>query len=284
MLEDLHWADRGTLDLLLHLARNLQGARLLIVGTYRDVEVDRAHPLSARSPSCGASATFTRVPLRGLTRRRSAAHDTSASRGQEVPWAQAEAVHRQTEGNPLFVQEVLRYLVEEGFVVREDGRYVLRRRRRARRRHPRGPARRHRQAPLRLSAETQPACSRIAAVIGRDFRLDVAAAVAGLPEDERARRARGGDAQSACWRSARGRARVALPLHARLLPPDALRGDDRAAPPPPAPAGGARARGAATRAASRSTPPSWPSTSPTPPTPPTSRRRCSTASWRRSGR
>ena len=55
VLEDLHWADRGTLDLLLHVARNLQGARLLIVGTYRDVEVDRAHPLS------GALAELRRV-------------------------------------------------------------------------------------------------------------------------------------------------------------------------------------------------------------------------------
>ena len=36
ILEDLHWSDRGTLDLLIHIARNLQGARLLIVGTYRD--------------------------------------------------------------------------------------------------------------------------------------------------------------------------------------------------------------------------------------------------------
>jgi predicted ATPase len=47
VLEDLHDADRGTLDLLLYLARNLHGARILVVGTYRDVEVDRAHPLSA---------------------------------------------------------------------------------------------------------------------------------------------------------------------------------------------------------------------------------------------
>ncbi len=47
-------------------------------------------------------------------------------RGYEVPWGQAELVHRQTEGNPLFVQEVLRYLVEEGIVVREDGTYVVR--------------------------------------------------------------------------------------------------------------------------------------------------------------
>jgi predicted ATPase len=42
-----------------------------------------------------------------------------------VPWSRAEAIHRQTEGNPLFVQEVLRYLVEEGLVVREGGRYAL---------------------------------------------------------------------------------------------------------------------------------------------------------------
>jgi len=45
--------------------------------------------------------------------------------GQDVTWAQAEAVHRQTEGNPLFVQEVIRYLVEEGYLVREEGCWVL---------------------------------------------------------------------------------------------------------------------------------------------------------------
>ena len=46
VLEDLHWADTGTLELLRHVARNLQGTRLLLVGTYRDDEVDRTHPLS----------------------------------------------------------------------------------------------------------------------------------------------------------------------------------------------------------------------------------------------
>ena len=47
VLEDLHDADKGTLEMLTHLSRNLAGTRLLIVGTYRDVEVDRNHPLSA---------------------------------------------------------------------------------------------------------------------------------------------------------------------------------------------------------------------------------------------
>src|SRR6185503_16891446 len=113
VLEDLHWADRGTLDLLLHVSRNLTGARLLIVGTYRDVEVDRSHPLSGVLADLRRSANFSRVPLRGLTVDE--VHRMyEALRGQATPWAQAEAVFRATEGNPLFVQEVLRYLVEEG--------------------------------------------------------------------------------------------------------------------------------------------------------------------------
>ena len=48
-LDDLHWADRPSLLLLQHLARRIKGSRLLVVGTYRDVEVDRSHPLSGCS-------------------------------------------------------------------------------------------------------------------------------------------------------------------------------------------------------------------------------------------
>jgi len=62
VLEDLHWADRGTLDLLVHLARNFAGSRLLIIGTYRDVEVDRSHPLSSSLAELRrGSSTFGRV-------------------------------------------------------------------------------------------------------------------------------------------------------------------------------------------------------------------------------
>lgn len=67
VLEDLHWADRGTLDFLMHLSRNLGGCRMVVVGTYRDIEVDRAHPLSAalaelsapeRLPACPCAASL----------------------------------------------------------------------------------------------------------------------------------------------------------------------------------------------------------------------------------
>jgi len=182
ILEDLHDADRGTLDLLLHLARNLDGARLLIVGTYRDVEVDRAHPLSATLAELRRSRNFLRVPLRGLTVDE-VHRMMNTVRGQEVPWSRAEAVHRQTEGNPLFIQEVLRYLVEEGLVVREGGRYVRTDGSEADAGIPEGLRDVIGKRLSHLSPQSNQALS-VAAVIGRDFRLDVLQRVAGLSEEE----------------------------------------------------------------------------------------------------
>ncbi|MFQ5933765.1 MAG: AAA family ATPase, partial [Dehalococcoidia bacterium] len=68
ILEDLHDADKDTLSALTHLARNLSDARLLVVGTYRDVEVDREHPLSAALAELRRAPSFDRVLLWGLTR------------------------------------------------------------------------------------------------------------------------------------------------------------------------------------------------------------------------
>jgi predicted ATPase len=67
VVEDLHYADHGTLDLLLYLARNLHGERLLVVGTYRDVAVDRAHPLSAALTELHRASNVARLQLRGLS-------------------------------------------------------------------------------------------------------------------------------------------------------------------------------------------------------------------------
>ncbi len=178
----LHDADRGTLDLLLHVARSLQGARLLVVGSYRDVEVNRAHPLSGTLAELRRAHAFIRVPLRGLSPDE--VHRMMSNiRGQEESRTRAEAVWRQTEGNPLFVQEVLRYLVESGLVVREGDRYV------------RTDAGEAPEAGIpeglrdvigkrltRLSPETN-AILAIAAVQGRDFRLDVLQAVTHQPAE-----------------------------------------------------------------------------------------------------
>jgi len=107
VLEDLHWAEWGTLDLLVHVARNLEDARALLVGTYRDVDVDRTHPLVGALAELGRVARIRRLKLTGLSSDDVQRMLTSLQ-GQEVPPSVADAVYQQTEGNPLFVQEVYR--------------------------------------------------------------------------------------------------------------------------------------------------------------------------------
>ena len=67
VLEDLHWADKGTLDLLLEICRDLAGTHLLLVGTYRDMEVDRSHSLSGALAELRRQGEVPRVTLQGLT-------------------------------------------------------------------------------------------------------------------------------------------------------------------------------------------------------------------------
>jgi hypothetical protein len=182
VLEDLHWADRGTIDFLVHLSRNLAGARLLIVGTYRDVEVDRAHPLSSALAELRRSGDLSRVLLRGLTVDE-VHRMINAMQGQEVRWSLAEAVHRQTEGSPLFIQEVLRYLLEEGLIVHSDGRWRRTGDTAPELSIPEGLRDVIGKRLARLSAECNRVLS-VAAVIGRDFELATLQLLDAAPAEE----------------------------------------------------------------------------------------------------
>jgi DNA-binding CsgD family transcriptional regulator/tetratricopeptide (TPR) repeat protein len=182
VLEDLHDADRGTLDLLLYLSRNLHGARILVVGTYRDVEVDRAHPLSAALTELHRASNVARMQLHGLSSDEVQRLLAETSH-QTVPQPFAELVHRQTEGNPLFVRETLNFVIDAGLVEKRDG--GLRRvgQDNLAVRIPEGL---RDAVGKRLSRLTE-ICNRVlsvASVIGREFQLDVLRRVLGCPEDE----------------------------------------------------------------------------------------------------
>ena len=120
--DDLHWADRGTLWLLGHVLRQLRDERALIVGCYRETELDRAHPLARALVDWNRERLVTRITL-----RRFGADETneqlSALLGENVSADFGEVVHRETEGNPFFVEEVLKALIEKGSVRRESGRW-----------------------------------------------------------------------------------------------------------------------------------------------------------------
>ena len=95
------------------MARELGNSRLMIVGNYRDMELNRRHPLSVTLGELSRERLFDRVVLRGLQK-----HDVrrfiEVAAGIEPPEALVDAVHKQTEGNPRFVTETVRLLVQEG--------------------------------------------------------------------------------------------------------------------------------------------------------------------------
>ena len=123
VLDDLHWADKPSLLLLRFLARELPQCRLLLAGTYRDVDVQRAHPLAEVLVDLRREGLYERVLLRGLNE--SAVRTLISSiGGQEAPEPFVQAVFRETEGNPFFVEEILRHLVEEGILYRDQGRWT----------------------------------------------------------------------------------------------------------------------------------------------------------------
>ena len=113
ILDDLHWADKPSLMLLEFIARELSGSRILLIGTYRDMELNRRHPLSVTLGDLTRERLFERVLLRGLTRE-DVARFIEIAAGVAPPRGLVDAVQTQTEGNPLFVTETVRLLIQEG--------------------------------------------------------------------------------------------------------------------------------------------------------------------------
>jgi class 3 adenylate cyclase len=124
-LDDLHWADEGTLALLHALARRAKSLRLVIVGTYRDVELDTRHPLERTLSAMNRERLYERLSLRRLSET-AVAQMVAALLDEPSPLTPSSfiaALHHETEGNPFFIEEVLKHLVEEGAIYREGGRW-----------------------------------------------------------------------------------------------------------------------------------------------------------------
>jgi serine/threonine protein kinase len=121
-LDDLHWADSGTLWLLGHLVRQLRAERVLIAASYRDTELDRAHPLARALVDWNRERFTTRIGLKRFNAEETRAQ-IAALLDENISGDFCEAVYRETEGNPFFVEEVMKALVEQGSVRRESGRW-----------------------------------------------------------------------------------------------------------------------------------------------------------------
>ena len=110
--DDLHSADEASLKLLEYVARESSQTRLLIIGTYRDIEVRRGHPLTHTLGELSREQLFERINLRGLTETESGRLLELIS-GSKPPRDLTRDVFLYTEGNPLYVSETANLLVQQ---------------------------------------------------------------------------------------------------------------------------------------------------------------------------
>ena len=107
MIDDLQWADSPTLQLLRHLVRAPQPRRTMFLGTYREAEVGEDHPLTDLIASLRREGMVTQIPLEGLVHGE--VGELVAALGAEAPADFVTDLERETEGNPFFVEEIVRH-------------------------------------------------------------------------------------------------------------------------------------------------------------------------------
>jgi DNA-binding CsgD family transcriptional regulator len=106
VLEDIHWADAGSVDLLDHLVRNLEDEPVLVVVTYRPEELDTRPPLRKVVVELRRLSVTTMLELTGLSRDDVATLVANAA-GEPPSWTVVDAIHRRSGGNPLFAEELV---------------------------------------------------------------------------------------------------------------------------------------------------------------------------------
>jgi len=164
VLEDLHWADTSTLDLVVFLAHNIDDRRIMVLGTYRADELSSAERMGRVAAGVERSGSAVVLELGPLERDELsvlvAAHSEAL-----VPATLTDAIFARSEGNPFFAQELLAASDDGSGVIPGGLRDLLLRR------------------VARLDRRTQ-AVLRVAAAAGRDIDYRLLQATAALPEEQ----------------------------------------------------------------------------------------------------
>jgi len=127
LLEDLHWSDYSTLDLVSYLARRQRHARLMLIGTYRPVElIVSEHPLRGVKQELQLHQLCHELPLAYLTLETVREFLELTCPQHDFPAALVNMIHQRTEGNPLFMVNVIEFLMTEKIIVEQEHGWKLR--------------------------------------------------------------------------------------------------------------------------------------------------------------
>jgi DNA-binding CsgD family transcriptional regulator len=124
-LDDLHWADRDSLEVFRYVARFTRRCPLLLIGIYREPDLDagRHVALSDILAALQREAGPERLPLRGFNLSEVHSYLRQAAE-QALPQALIQTIHHQTSGNPFYIRELFRHLVEEAKIEQRAGRWT----------------------------------------------------------------------------------------------------------------------------------------------------------------
>jgi len=123
LFDDLHWADTASLDLLCHVARRQSQAHVLIVGAYRDSELERNAALRRTIAELSRQRMLTEVTVKPLSRREIEALATSFL-GRPLSPAVSSLLYVQSEGNPFFAEELLHGWIETGALTQQNEQWI----------------------------------------------------------------------------------------------------------------------------------------------------------------
>ena len=126
VFEDLHWADPSTVDLISALARRRSSGKLILIGTYRPVDVTLAqHPLKTLKQDLLVHQLCREIVLQPLTEGEVAEYLTIETPGVALPQGLAALIHQHSEGNPLFMMSILDDLRDRSMIAIESGTWQI---------------------------------------------------------------------------------------------------------------------------------------------------------------
>jgi serine/threonine protein kinase/tetratricopeptide (TPR) repeat protein len=126
LLEDLHWADPSSVDLLGHLSQRINSQRLLIAGTFRPEDIERSnHPLKSYKAEMQAHKLCEELALDTLSLEHIAEYLDATFAPNDFPSELSSLIHEKTEGHPLFATNLLQYLSERGDIARVNSHWSL---------------------------------------------------------------------------------------------------------------------------------------------------------------
>ncbi len=178
-LDDIGWADHASLQLFHYAARRVAQQRLMLIGAYRDVELPDEHPLARLTLDLNRQRIAHQISLNRFTHDYVSQLLTTDLNGP-VSGEFSQLIYSRTGGNPFFVEEIVRSLIDEGLLQRSDKGWTVRDIQKVE--IPTSVRAVIKQRISRLGEECTQFLS-IASIIGMEFDSEVLKKVAGLPED-----------------------------------------------------------------------------------------------------